>query len=231
VSLLGVKYVVAINGTFYPLDGTSTSVPVMAAMVSLVNSARLENGQPTLGFLNPALYFFANSFTDTSSDSTRGNPPSTIFPFLQSFYRDILEGDNRCLKEPFKSCCRQGFTAGRGWDPVSGFGSIDYQLFYDNFMAIAPLLTSQKSGIEQSVRTSDHNIPKNILSLLTFFILSTMAGFLLVLVIWMIKNIISKCFYRRPLNAYVHIKNDYGSTRKINHMDNVLIQERNTELI
>jgi len=229
VSLLGVNYVVAINGTFYPLDGTSTSVPVMAAMVSLVNSARLENGQPTLGYLNPALYFYANSFTDTSSEGKIGGPPSTSFPFLPSFYRDIIEGDNRCLKEPFKSCCQQGFTAGRGWDPVSGFGSIDYQLFYDTFMATTPL---QKSS-EQSVRTSDHNIPKNILSLLTFFIVSTMAGFILVFVIWMTKNIIFKCFYRRPLNAYsyVHIKNDYGSTREINHMDNVLIQERNNELI
>lgn len=111
VSLLGVKYVVAINGTFYPLDGTSTSAPVMAAMVSLVNSARLENGQPTLGFLNPALYVLANTFTNpepSTTESSRGkkdflgnspstseDSPSASFPFLKSFYRDVAVGDNR----------------------------------------------------------------------------------------------------------------------------------------
>ena len=49
ISLLGVKYVVAINGSFYPLDGTSAASPVAAAMVSLVNSQRAESGRSTMG--------------------------------------------------------------------------------------------------------------------------------------------------------------------------------------
>ena len=49
ISLLGVKYIVSINGSFYPLDGTSASCPVAASMVSLVNSARLASGRSTLG--------------------------------------------------------------------------------------------------------------------------------------------------------------------------------------
>ena len=43
------KYIVSINGSFYPLDGTSASCPVAASMVSLVNSARLASGRSTLG--------------------------------------------------------------------------------------------------------------------------------------------------------------------------------------
>ena len=61
VALLGVKYITAINGSFYPLDGTSASAPVIAALISLANSARIANGQPTLGFLNPALYLLAHN--------------------------------------------------------------------------------------------------------------------------------------------------------------------------
>ena len=49
ISLLGVKYIVSINGSFYPLDGTSASCPVAASMISLVNSARLASGRSTLG--------------------------------------------------------------------------------------------------------------------------------------------------------------------------------------
>lgn len=103
-------------------------------------------------------------------------------------------------------------------------------------MAIAPLpILSQKKNIEQSVHTNDHNIPKNILSLLTFFIVSTVGAVILLLVIWMTKSLISKCFNRRQMNtySYVQIKSDYGSTsaRDIGRTDNVLIQERNNELI
>ena len=49
ISLLGVKYIVSINGSFFPLDGTSASCPVAASMVSLVNSARLASGRSTIG--------------------------------------------------------------------------------------------------------------------------------------------------------------------------------------
>ena len=49
ISLLGVKYIVAINGSFYPLDGTSASAPLAAAMVSLVNNGRVLGGRSTLG--------------------------------------------------------------------------------------------------------------------------------------------------------------------------------------
>ena len=120
VSLLGVKYLTAINGSFFPLDGTSASCPVFAGMVSLVNSQRVENGQPTLGYLNPALYLYASIGTlPSSATSGSGNPNNNNSPKsnnknnnhnrkllskmqstkgLTSFNRDIVSGENHCMK-------------------------------------------------------------------------------------------------------------------------------------
>ena len=38
------------------VGGTSASSPTFAAIVSLLNDARLAKGKPVLGFLNPWLY-------------------------------------------------------------------------------------------------------------------------------------------------------------------------------
>ena len=94
VSLLAVGYVTAINSSFYPIDGTSASTPVVAAMLSLVNSARLAGGKPPIGWLNPALYLLNSSFT-----------------------RDVVAGENRCRRGggTGQTCCREGFSAAPGW--------------------------------------------------------------------------------------------------------------------
>ena len=115
VSLLGVKYLTAINASFFPLDGTSASCPVFAGMVSLVNSQRVENGQPTLGYLNPALYMYASfgMIPSSATSSNHNNPLSKsnnnnhnrkLLSKMQSakgvtsFNRDIVSGENHCMK-------------------------------------------------------------------------------------------------------------------------------------
>jgi len=94
VSLLAVGYVTAINGTFYPVDGTSASTPVVAGMISLVNSVRLAGGKPPLGWFNPTLYMLNSSFL-----------------------RDVVAGENRCRRGggAGQTCCREGFSAAPGW--------------------------------------------------------------------------------------------------------------------
>ena len=59
-----------------------------------------------MGFLNPFLYEFSSSFTT-----------------------DITTGNNRCLEQSGCSCCSEGYYASSGWDPVSGLGVVDFQLF------------------------------------------------------------------------------------------------------
>ena len=111
VSMAGYNYEVVIGGSTFSLSGTSASSPVFAGVVSLVNAARLEAGKSALGFVNPALY---------SSGVSGG------------VYNDVTDGNNMCTAG--RVCCDEGFYCSSGWDPLTGFGSVDYSKFYDTFL-------------------------------------------------------------------------------------------------
>ena len=100
---MGAAYLFYTNKEQNSYYGTSTSAPVFAGMVSLVNAARAAMGKSTLGWINPALYAFSSQFVN-----------------------DITVGDNKCqlsvTGSPF--CCAQGYNATVGWDPVTGLGSV-----------------------------------------------------------------------------------------------------------
>jgi hypothetical protein len=58
-----------------------------------------------------------------------------------SIYRDVVSGDNKCCGENSNGiipCCSTGFTSESAWDPVSGWGSIDYPTFASIFAVVAP---------------------------------------------------------------------------------------------
>ncbi|KAK7248147.1 tripeptidyl-peptidase [Aureococcus anophagefferens] len=111
VALAGYGYEVVIGGDLYAVSGTSCSAPAVAAMASLVNAIRLEAGAPPLGFINPVLYW------------SRG-----------AFANDVTSGSNHCVSHA-AHCCFQGFNAGPGWDPATGFGSVDYGRFEALFLS------------------------------------------------------------------------------------------------
>lgn len=79
--------------------GTSASTPSVAGIISLLNDLRFQNGKPSMGFLNPFLYQNAAALNDITTGHNEGCDP----------------GD-------------RGFTASKGWDPVTGNGSPNYQL-------------------------------------------------------------------------------------------------------
>jgi len=70
-------------------------------VVSLLNDARIAAGLPSLGFLNPWLY--AEGFKGLN---------------------DIVGGNN-------PGCGTDGFTAIKGWDPVTGFETPNFGLLKD----------------------------------------------------------------------------------------------------
>jgi len=70
-------------------------------VVSLLNDARIAAGLPSLGFLNPWLY--AKGFNGLN---------------------DIVGGNN-------PGCGTDGFTAVKGWDPVTGLGTPNFGLLKD----------------------------------------------------------------------------------------------------
>lgn len=102
LSLTGNAYEVVIGGEHILVSGTSCSSPTVAGMTSLVNARRAEAGAGGVGWINPSIY---------------ANPGA---------FNDITSGNNSCT-EAF--CCAIGFEAVPGWDPATGFGSVDYAKF------------------------------------------------------------------------------------------------------
>ncbi|CCL99285.1 uncharacterized protein FIBRA_01301 [Fibroporia radiculosa] len=83
----------------YLVGGTSASSPTFAAIISLLNDARLANGLSPLGFLNPLLYQLGASTPSAFNDITVGNNPG---------------------------CGTEGFNATIGWDAVTGWGTPNF---------------------------------------------------------------------------------------------------------
>ncbi|KAF5363394.1 hypothetical protein D9756_000249 [Leucocoprinus leucothites] len=97
VAAMGRRFRIYLEGAPVSIAGTSASAPTFAAVVALLNDVRLSKGQNTLGFLNPWLY----------SQGMGG-------------FNDITSGNN-------PGCGTRGFDATEGWDPVTGFGTPDFE--------------------------------------------------------------------------------------------------------
>lgn len=96
VSAQGAKYVIAWQSTFLTVGGTSASAPTFASIIALLNDYSISLGGPSLGYLNPWLY----------RDGYRG-------------LNDIISGSS-------SGCNTTGFSAIRGWDPVTGLGTPNF---------------------------------------------------------------------------------------------------------
>ncbi|PWY75403.1 tripeptidyl peptidase [Aspergillus heteromorphus CBS 117.55] len=112
VAAQGVNYAVYDKGRLGQFDGTSCSSPTFAGVVALLNDARLRNGKPVLGFLNPLLY---GSAKDALNDIVKGGSKG-------------CDGKNRfggpgngSPVVPYAS-----WNATPGWDPVTGLGTPNF---------------------------------------------------------------------------------------------------------
>jgi len=108
IATMGHNYPIVVGGSTYVGSGTSAATPLAAGMVTLINANRIMAGKSTLGFLNPALYQL-----DASA------------------FHDITSGENNCAAgQPGQAtCCKYGFTATSGWDPLTGLGSPKFPEF------------------------------------------------------------------------------------------------------
>ena len=102
ISALATNYLIVADRKLISVAGTSASAPVVAGMISLLNSQLLSQGRPKLGWMHPLLYQNADRFVS-----------------------DVVQGDNKCSADPAR-CSLQGFYATRGWDPVTGLGVLDF---------------------------------------------------------------------------------------------------------
>lgn len=92
------------------VSGTSASAPTFAAVVALLNNARLAAKMPPLGFLNPWIYSQGyKGLTDVMHGGSKGCTGSDSHSDLQT------------PLVPYA-----GWNATIGWDPVTGHGTPDF---------------------------------------------------------------------------------------------------------
>ncbi|KIK97958.1 hypothetical protein PAXRUDRAFT_135153 [Paxillus rubicundulus Ve08.2h10] len=97
ISANGANYIVAIDGNFSLVFGTSAAAPVVGSIFTMINDARITIGKGPIGFINPLIY--SASFADG--------------------FHDITNGTNQ-------GCGTLGFNATLGWDPVTGLGTPNF---------------------------------------------------------------------------------------------------------
>jgi tripeptidyl-peptidase-1 len=89
----------------------SASSPTFAAIVSLLNNARLSVGRRALGFLNPWLHSVGkNGLTDITHGGSTGCTGTDIYSGLPTPF------------VPYAS-----WNATKGWDPVTGLGTPNFK--------------------------------------------------------------------------------------------------------
>lgn len=71
VSANGANYVVAVDGEFSLVYGTSASSPTFASILTIINEYRAALGKKSVGFVNPTLY----AHPQVLNDITQGNNP------------------------------------------------------------------------------------------------------------------------------------------------------------
>jgi len=109
-------YVIVTGGQAGLYGGTSAAAPVFAGIIALVNQHEQSSGQ---GNINPNLYRLAQ--TTIFHDITTGN---NIVP--------CVSGTPDCTTGSF------GYSAGIGYDPVTGLGSIDAYNLVTEWNAATP---------------------------------------------------------------------------------------------
>lgn len=106
VAAIGDNVVIAWQGGFWLIGGTSASSPTFASILTRINEERLVRGMPTVGFVNPILYAHPEVFHDITVGSNPG-------------------------------CGTNGFAVAKGWDPVTGLGTPDYEKMLGLFLGMA----------------------------------------------------------------------------------------------
>lgn len=111
VAAQGSRFRVIDKGLEISVGGTSASAPTFSSVVSLLNNARLAAGKPPLGFLNPWIYSDGyKGLTDITHGGSTGCTGIDIYSGLPAPY------------VPYAS-----WNATEGWDPVTGYGTPDFQ--------------------------------------------------------------------------------------------------------
>ncbi len=135
------SYVTYWGGFNFTGGGTSASTPSFAGVVALLNQYLVQNrvqAQPGLGNINPALYQIAKT--------------------VPGAFHDITTGTNIVPCAPGSLDCATGFlgfSAGVGYDPVTGLGSIDANQLITHWTNPAGAATVTTLAVPSSITLGD----------------------------------------------------------------------------
>jgi tripeptidyl-peptidase I len=119
IAAQGSNFLVVDKGAATKISGTSASAPAVAGMIGLLNAKRLQDGQPTLGFLNPWLYEYGTQMmTDIVAGGSKGCTGTDQYSGLKT------------PKVPGAT-----WAAVPGWDPVTGMGTP----LFDQMLKLLPM--------------------------------------------------------------------------------------------
>jgi hypothetical protein len=119
------------QGLDLPSAGTSLSTPLWAGFMALVNQQAAANGQPPVGFANPALYAIGKSTN------------------YHACFHDITTGNNFTTSSPSKYSATVGYDLCSGWGTPTGSSLIQALLAppSENLVVTSPLgFTSSGPG-------------------------------------------------------------------------------------
>ena len=132
-------YLMYMSGQLFPVGGTSASSPSFAGIVTLLNhylTANAIQAKPGLGNINPTLYNLAQNGNASIHDVTTGN---NIVP--------CVARSTGCTTGSF------GYSAGVGYDQVTGVGSVDAYNLVTNWHSLPPV-----TGTSMTVSASPQSI-------------------------------------------------------------------------
>ena len=139
--------------------GTSLAAPLWAGLLALANQQAAANGQPPVGFANPALYAIGKSTS------------------YQSCFHDITTGSNTNSSSPTKYQAVAGYDLCTGWGTPNGDNLIPALLSppLDNLRIAPPLgFTSQgRSGGPFSATTQTYTLTNTGSTPLTWSLVNT----------------------------------------------------------
>jgi subtilase family serine protease len=105
-------WVIYNNGSTSSAIGTSIAAPLWAGFAALINQQAAANGQPSVGFLNPALYAIGKG------------------PAYGSCFHDITTGNNTSAVSPGNYFAVSGYDLCTGWGTPNGMNLINALMPY-----------------------------------------------------------------------------------------------------
>jgi hypothetical protein len=120
-------FVVANNGVNESVGGTSCAAPLWAGLIALANQQAVTNGQPSVGFINPAIYEIGRESAYAAD------------------FHDITTGNNAWPSSPANFFAAVGYDLCTGWGTPNGLNLINALLKPDPFV-ITPVSGYNFSG-------------------------------------------------------------------------------------